>query len=297
MLSLLTKKNLFVLLPFLLRVAWGSTLGPSLFVIHINDAPSFVSKDNPNCEMFLYANDAKLLSNNAFSLQQGLDKFTNRLQLNQLDLAVAKCKHLCGALNIKTVSVVKDLSIYISDNLEWSYLISHIGLHRNASLCSHQILHSFSTKNIWISLKAFNTYVRPKVEFNTGVWNPYFKKDVVFLESVQRNFTQYAFIRCNIPFNSYDDRLCKLGIMSLEYHTLEFDLILIFKICHNLCNLQFSNYFEYRHSKYNLHQHDFTVQTIHNAKQDRFRHFFNRIVSVWNYLLNDLVSCVKSFFV
>ena len=114
---------------------------------------------------------------------------------------------------------------------------------------------------------------------------------IVLLESVQRNFTRYAFTRCNIPFKCYNDRLCKLGIKSLEYRRLEFDLILMFKICHNLCDLQFSNYFEYRHCKYNLRQHEFTVQTIHNAKQDRFRHFFfNRIVSVWNCLSNDLVS-------
>ena len=249
-------------LPVKSGVPQGSILGPLLFVIYINDAPSFVSKNNPNCEMFLYADDAKLFSNNAFSLQQGLDKFTNWLKLHQLDLAVAKCEHLCisrnhcsnsyfaGSLNIKTVSVVKDLGVYISDNLKWSYHISHI--HRNASLCSYQILRSFSTKNIWILLKAFITYVRPKVEFNTCVWSPYLKKDIVLLESVQRNFTRYAFTRCNIPFKSYNDRLCKLGIKSLEYRRLEFDLILMFKICHNLCDLQFSNYFEYRHCKYNL---------------------------------------------
>ena len=170
------------------------------------------------------------------------------------------------------------------------YLRQNIHIHRNASLCSYQILRSFSTKNIWILLKAFITYVRPKVEFNACVWSPYLKKDIVLLESVQRNFTRYAFTRCNIPFQSYNDRLCKLGIKSLEYRRLEFDLILMYKICHNLCDLQFSNYFEYRHCKYNLRQHEFTVQTIHNAKQDRFRHFFNRIVSVWNCLSNDLVS-------
>ena len=57
---------------------------------------------------------------NALSLQQGLDEFTNWLQLHELDLAVAKCEHLCiscihcsnsffaGSLNTKTVSVVKD---------------------------------------------------------------------------------------------------------------------------------------------------------------------------------------------
>ena len=82
-------------LPVKSGVPQGSILGPLLFVIYTNDAPSFVSKDNPNCEMFLYADDAKLFSNNAFSLQQDLDKFTNWLKLHQLDLAVAKCEHRC----------------------------------------------------------------------------------------------------------------------------------------------------------------------------------------------------------
>ena len=52
-----------------------------------------------------------------------------------LILQLAKCEHLCifcnhcsnsffaGSLNIKTVSVVKDLGIYISDNLKWSLAI------------------------------------------------------------------------------------------------------------------------------------------------------------------------------
>ena len=65
----------------------------------------------------------------------------------------------------------------------------------------------------------------------------------------------------------------------------------MFKICHNLCDLLFTNYFEDCHNKYNLRQHDFTVKTIHNARQDRFRHFlFNDIVSAWNCFPNDLVS-------
>ena len=137
-------------------------------------------------EMFLYADDSKFFSNNAFSLQQGLDKFTDWLQL---DLAVAKCENLCtgtgisrihcsntffaGSLNIKTVSVVKDLVIFISNNLKWSYHISHI--QGKASLCSYRILRAFCTKNVSILLKAFNAYVYPKVDFNICVWNPYLK--------------------------------------------------------------------------------------------------------------------------
>ena len=57
---------------------------------------------------------------------------------------------------------------------------------------------SFPLKIYGFCLK-LNTYVCPKVEFNTCVWNPYLKKDIVLLESVQRNFNRHAFIRYNIP--------------------------------------------------------------------------------------------------
>jgi len=55
--------------------------------------------------------------------------------------------------NITTVSVAKDLGIFVSNNLKWSHHIAHI--QHNASICAYQILRSSSTKNVWILLKAF----------------------------------------------------------------------------------------------------------------------------------------------
>ena len=76
-----------------------------------------------------------------------------------------------GRHNIRNVSFVKDLGIFIGKDLKFSYhtnCISH-----SASLCANQILRSFSTKNAWNLLKAFICYVRPKLEYSTCVWNPY----------------------------------------------------------------------------------------------------------------------------
>ena len=70
-----------------------------------------------------------------------------------------------------------------------------------------------------------------QLQYNLPVWNPYFKKDV-FIKIYPKKFSHYVFICCNIPvpFTSYADRLHKFGINSLEYHRLEFDAILMFKI-------------------------------------------------------------------
>ena len=178
----------------------------------------------------------------------------------------------------------------VTDNLKWSSHINHI--HSVASHLSYIVLRAFSTKNIWTLLKIYVTYIRPKLEYNSSVWSPYLKKDIKLIESVQKRFTRNVFIRCNLPFNSYVDRLTKLGIKSLEYRRLEFDLILMYKISHNLCDLNFSDYFVFQTCDYNLRRHDFTVQSLfHNASHDQFRQFyFNRIVSTWNQLPDVVVS-------
>ena len=61
----------------------------------------------------------------------------------------------------------------------------------------------FSIKIVWILPKAFITYVTLKLEYNSPVWNPYFKKDVHLLEFIQTKFCRDVFTRCNIPFTSY----------------------------------------------------------------------------------------------
>ena len=59
----------------------------------------------------------------------------------------------------------------------------------------------------------------------------------------------------------------KLGIKSLEYHRLEFDVILMFKIYYNLSDLQFDDYFNHSTAPkegslaYNLLRfHEFVIQ-------------------------------------
>ena len=108
-------------------------------------------------------------------------------------------------------------------------------------------------------------------------------------------------MRCNIPFDSYGnigfdsyaDRLNKLSIklLSQEYRRLEFDIILMLKIYHNLSDLPLDNYFEHCDKMYNLHSHDFKAKSKFCANTDQYRNFFFiRIIIVWNNLPHDLVS-------
>ena len=166
-----------------------------------------------------------------------------------------------------------------------------------ASMCAFQVLHSFSSKNIWTLLKAYTTYVRPKLEYNTVVWCPFLHKDINLVESVQKKFTRHIckviliHVKCKISFNSYSDCLSKLNINSLEYRRLEFDLFLMFKIYHNLCDLNIYEFFKLCKSRYNLRQHSLTVKSLFHPKHEQYRYFFfNRIVNIWNNLPESIVS-------
>jgi len=65
--------------------------------------------------------------------------------------------------------------------------------------------------------------------------------------------------------------------------------MLMYKICHNLSDLQLNDYFSFRHTS--NFQHSFTVQSLFNAKHEQYCHnFFIRIVNVWNHLLEEIFS-------
>ena len=273
-------------------VPQGSVLGPLLFAVYTNDIVRDVNLQDRTRGIHLFADDAKLFSDDCLYLQTAL-RLSAWLNSRQFNVAVFKCKHIClhnkpgkqineHSLNssiILTVSIVKDLGITISYDLKWSTHLS--SLKSAASLCAYPILHAFLTRNAWILLHAYITYVRPKLEYNTVIWSPYLKKDIAFIESVQKKFTRDICVRCNISFNSYFERLNKLNIKSLEYRRLEFDLIYMYKIFYDHCDVKFSDFFDSLQTGYNLRHHKFTVKCTKSPKLNSyFRFFCNRVPSV-----------------
>ena len=147
------------------------------------------------------------------------------------------------------------------------------------------------SKNIWTWMKLFNSYIRPKLEFNTPVWSPYLIGDIDKVEHIQRKFTKIAFRRCNFPTTTYEDRLEKLGQLSLKRRRIFFDLILLYKILNNLSELNFDDYFILVSSGYNLRSHSYQIDC--KDKHDSLQwhnSFFARIPSLWNKLPSHIVD-------
>ena len=291
-------------LPVTSGVPQGSVIGPLLFVLFFNDITRTAGLLGENGGICLFADDAKLFSTDMVQLQNSLNDVTCWLKEHQLEVASNKCfvlkickpRVLDSSQSIfiqndvlQEKPVIKDLGIFISNDLKWAHHINY--LFSQASVYSYQVLHSFKSRNIWTLIKLYKTYIRPKLEYNTPVWSPYLQKDICKVEQVQRNFTKRVCIRCNIPFNSYSDRLYKLNLHSLEYRRIKFDIILIFKIINGFSDLNFHEYFVFRCLPYNFRGNSRKIETIKNFRSDHWKNsFFVRASNYWNRLPDEIAS-------
>jgi hypothetical protein len=132
-----------------------------------------------------------------------------------------------------------------------------------------------------VLLRAFNTYVRPALEYASCIWSPYRKSAIEQVESVQRKFTKRL---PGYAHSSYDERLIKLGLQSLEVRRLRQDLINTYKILFGLLDVNASDFFTLADSGHNTRGHRYKLST-HFCRVDARKYFFaERVERPWNSL-------------
>ncbi len=282
-------------------VPQGSVVGPLLFLIFINNITECVKSVKPNVNISMFADDTKLYGSVPADLQSSINSMTEWLDRHKLKLASHKCyilninkpsivndsHYFINNITVESKSVMKDLGVFISHDLKWAAHIDY--LYNNASSVSYHILKSFKSKNIWTLKKLFLTYIRPKVEYNSPIWSPYLVKDITKIERVQRHFTKVACLRCGIMFISYQDRLHKLNMKSLQERRVYFDLVFLYKIMHGLTNLNFADYFVFKNIQYNLRGNSHKIDTLHKFKSKQWSFsFFARVAKYWNFIPDDV---------
>ena len=273
----------------------GSVLGPTLFLVYINDMPDVI-----NALIKLFADDAKVY-NRVKQYEQPAD---NRVQssLNRdvnwattwlMRFNITKCHHMHigkhntgtkytmqdgNTFELETVKTEKDLGVIIDSNLSFrDHMNSKVNLaNRNLGI----IFRTFTFLDKETSLHLYKSLVRRHVGYSTPNWSPYYKKRRIKIENVQRRATKLRVVT-SLKNYSYPERLEKLGLSTLEYRRGCVELLQVYKILNNIGHVDKEKIFTtagYRQ----IRGHPYKLFKRISRLNIRANSFSNRVVYSWN---------------
>ena len=106
------------------------------------------------------------------------------------------------------------------------------------------------------------------------------------IENIQKRFTKKI---ANNSCLSYSSRLQLLGLHSLELRRLKHDLVICFKIMHNLVCIDKNMFFEINNNNY-TRGHTFRIRKQRCQLDIRKYCFSQRVVNIWNNLTSEAVN-------
>ena len=132
----------------------------------------------------------------------------------------------------------------------------------------------------------YKSLVRPHLEYCVQAWRPYLTQDIEMLERVQRRATKMVY---GLNDSTYEQRLRRLGITTLETRRLRGDLIEACKIIKDFDKVDYLKFFHL--STTGLRGHNlklFKPSFKHNVGKYSFS---NRVIDSWNRLPEDIIAC------
>ncbi|XP_069122448.1 uncharacterized protein [Argopecten irradians] len=268
--------------------------------------------DMINCTIKLFADDTKLSKGihsdlDRLNLQDNINKMCEWTQTWLMKLNISKCKYLeVGTTQgnhqyqlqqdettspIQKVSSEKDLGVYMDHSLQFSVHANQASTKANRMI--RLVFRTFSYMSPEMFLTLYKTLIRPHLEYATPVTSPILQKDKITIENVQRRATKRIPALKDL---TYEERLKRLGLPTLEYRRMRADIIQTFKILKGIDILDVDKLFQETGQR---------ITRGHSRKLfkkqrrlQRTGHFFsNRIVNTWNSLPEKTVTStsVNSF--
>ena len=138
----------------------------------------------------------------------------------------------------ESVQCVKDLGVRITSSLKFSQQCKDAAGKANRMLGF--INRNFSFKNKDVILPLYISLVRPHLEYAVQFWSPHHVKDIAKLEAVQRRATKMI---TSLRNKSYEERLARLNLFSLEKRRLRGKNIECYKILKGFTNVDANKMF------------------------------------------------------
>ena len=224
-------------------VVQGSSLGPTLFLIYINDISTAVNNgesaiDLTNSILSLFADDTKW--GRCVDTTEGINEFQegiNRLELWsrtwQMQFNTSKCKvmHLgrggnpghvyrMGDSLLENTPAEKDIGVIVQDTLKPSLHCAKAAAKANSVLGQISRAVLYRDSNTFVRL--YIVYVRPVLEYCIQAVGPYSEADKLCLEKVQMRAVRMV---SNLKRGTYEEKLKSLNLTTLEERRWRGDMI------------------------------------------------------------------------
>ena len=186
----------------------------------------------------------------------------------------------------------KYLGLEIGHNLNWNQHIQNVTTKTNWTYSFKR--RNIQTKHKGICQAAFNTIVRPRVEYASPVWSPYTQTNINKVEAVQRRAARWV-------TNDYSScSSVTQMINTLGWRSLDARLIMLYKIVHvyGLVEISFTPYIQ-RQVKMTRNVHPYHLIQIHTSANYYKYSFFPLAIVQWNNLpssavLSDALTTFRS---
>ena len=200
----------------------GSVLGPTFFVVFINDIPGSI-----NSTVNIFADDTKLFRSVTSEeehvvLQSDLDMLADWSETWQL------------------TTMEKDLGVIMDGELKFHNHVAQAA--KKASGVLAQIRRTMACHNETTITLLYKGIVRPLLEYANVIWHPRYKIDMEAIETVQRRATKLVPESRNVD---YSQRLKILKLPSMQYRLRRGDMIQVYKIVNGLDRVPSEMFFKF----------------------------------------------------